>query len=329
VSNKVDLLVVGEINPDLILQGRDLTPAFGQAEKLVENATLTIGSSSVIFACGAAKLGLKVAFVGIVGDDVFGRYMLDEMQERGIDTASCIISKQETTGFSVILSQPHDRAILTHAGSMANLRYEDIDQDVFKHARHLHLGSFFMLKSLQKDVAKLFSNAKAAGLTTSIDTNYDPLETWDSGFYKVLEHTDVFLPNETEALRITRQETIEAALEKLSDIPTLALKLGGKGGLAKQKDKTVTASPLHVNVVDTTGAGDTFDAGFLYGYLNGWSLEKSLQFACACGSLSTQGIGGTAAQPTLEEALTALENTSGLVANEWENVSTNRSANKM
>jgi sugar/nucleoside kinase (ribokinase family) len=305
-----DLLVVGEINPDLILQGRDVTPAFGQAEKLVENAALTIGSSSVIFACGAAKLGLKIAFIGIVGDDVFGRYMLGEMQERGIDIASCIMSKKETTGFSVIFSQPHDRAILTHAGSMTSLRYEDIDQDLFNHAKHLHLGSFFMLTGLQKDVAKLFTGAKAAGLTTSIDTNYDPLETWDSGLHKVLEHTDVFLPNETEALQITRQKSIEAALEQLSDIPMLAVKLGGKGGLAKQKDKIVTAPPLKVNVVDTTGAGDTFDAGFLYGYLKDWTLEQSLQLACACGSLSTQGIGGTAAQPTLEEALKALESSS-------------------
>jgi sugar/nucleoside kinase (ribokinase family) len=260
-----------------------------------------------LFACGAAKLGLRVAFVGIVGDDVFGHYMLGEMQERGIDTTDCIISKQETTGFSVIFSQLHDRAILTHAGSMASLRYADIDQNLFKHAKHLHVGSFFMLKSLQKDVARLFADAKIAGLTTSIDTNYDPLETWDSGLYSVLEHTDVFLPNETEALRITHQQTVEAALEKLSDIPTLGVKLGGRGGLAKQKGKTVTAPPLNVNVVDTTGAGDTFDAGFLYGYLKGWTLEQSLNLACACGSLSTEGVGGTAAQPTLEQALAALE----------------------
>jgi sugar/nucleoside kinase (ribokinase family) len=301
-----DLLVIGEINPDLILQGKDVTPAFGQAEKLVENAALTIGSSAVIFACGAAKLGLKIAFVGMVGDDVFGHYMLSEMQKRGIDTIHCIISKQETTGFSVILSQPNDRAILTHAGSIASLRYTDIDQDLFKRVKHLHLGSFFMLSNLQKDVAELFANAKAAGLTTSLDTNYDPSETWDSGLSEVLKHTDVFLPNDTELLKITRKEQIEEGLEYLSQtVPTLAVKLGSKGGLARQGDKTATALPLNVKVVDTTGAGDTFDAGFLYGYLQSWTLEKSLQLACVCGSLSTQGVGGTTAQPTLEEALAA------------------------
>ncbi len=306
-SKPFDILVIGEINPDLILQGKDVTPAFGQAEKLVENAALTIGSSSVIFACGAAKLGLKITFVGVVGDDVFGHYMLAEMQQRDIDTTHCIVSKQETTGFSVILSQPNDRAILTHAGSIASLCYGDIEQGLFEQAKHLHLGSFFMLSRLQKDVAKLFENAKAAGLTTSIDTNYDPLGTWASGLNEVLKHTNVFLPNETELLQISRQANVEKALEHLSTVPTLAVKLGSRGGLAKQGNQRVTAPPLEVNVVDTTGAGDTFDAGFLYGYLHGWSLKKSLRFACACGSLSTQGIGGTGAQPTLQQALVALE----------------------
>jgi sugar/nucleoside kinase (ribokinase family) len=301
-----DLLVIGEINPDLILQGQDVTPAFGQAEKLVENAVLTIGSSSVIFACGAARLGLKVIFVGIVGDDVFGHFMLNQMQQRGINTSHCSMSKQEITGFSVILSQPNDRAILTHAGSIASLRYSDIDQVIFKQVKHLHLGSFFMLSQLQPDVAKLFCEAKAAGLSTSIDTNWDPSEKWDSGIAEVLKHTDVFLPNEAELLNISKQKMLEEALEHFQ-VPILALKLGAKGGLAQQAKQTFTAPPLSVNVVDTTGAGDTFDAGFLYGYLHGWTLEKSLNLACACGSLSTQGIGGTSAQPTLDEALAALE----------------------
>jgi sugar/nucleoside kinase (ribokinase family) len=85
-----DLLVIGDINPDLILSAEDIEPAFGQAEKLVESATLTIGSSSVIMACAAARLGLRTAFIGLVGDDVFGRFMLEAMQERGINTSACV-----------------------------------------------------------------------------------------------------------------------------------------------------------------------------------------------------------------------------------------------
>lgn len=302
-----DVLVIGEINPDLILQGQDVTPAFGQAEKLVDNAVLTIGSSSVIFACGAARLGLRVMFVGIVGDDVFGHFMLNQMQTRGIDTSHCIISKQETTGFSLILSQPHDRAILTYAGSIASLRYSDIDQAVFDQARHLHLGGFFILRQLQPEAARLFKSAKEAGLSTSIDTNWDPSETWDSGLAEVLQYVDVFLPNEAELLNISNKQTLEQALEHLQHIPTLAVKLGSKGGLTQAGHQRFRAPPLAVNVVDTTGAGDSFDAGFLYGYLHHWELERSLRLACACGSLSTLGMGGTSAQPTLEEALVALK----------------------
>ena len=150
-------------------------------------------------------------------------------------------------------------------------------------------------------------SAKAAGLTTSIDTNWDPKETWNSGIHEVLKHTDVFLPNEAELLNISKQNSLEKALKAFGYISTVAVKLGSKGGIAQQDEQTFTAPPLPVNVLDTTGAGDTFDAGFLYGYLHGWSLEKSLQLACVCGSLSTLGIGGTSAQPTLEEALVALE----------------------
>ena len=104
----LDLLVVGEINPDLILRGEDVAPAFGQAEKLVDAATLTIGASSAIMACGAARLGLRTAFVGLVGDDEFGRFMLHALQERGVDTTGCVIDPAQHTGMSVILSQPHD-----------------------------------------------------------------------------------------------------------------------------------------------------------------------------------------------------------------------------
>src|SRR5215510_9800266 len=110
-----DILVAGEINPDLILSG-DVVPAFGQVEKLVESATLTIGSSSAIFACGAARLGLKVAFIGVYGDDVFGRFMLDEMSKRNVDVGNAILRREGLTGLSVILNQGSDRAILTHPG---------------------------------------------------------------------------------------------------------------------------------------------------------------------------------------------------------------------
>lgn len=298
-----DLLVVGEINPDLILRGEDLDPAFGQAEKLAEGASLTVGSSSVITACGAARLGLRTAFAGLVGDDLFGHFMLDALRARGVDATACRVDRSVQTGFSVILSQPADRAILTFPGSIAALRLGDLDTDVLGRARHLHVGGFFLLDALRPDLAELFYRAKAQGLSTSLDTNWDPSGRWDGGLERVWPVCDVFLPNEAEACRVARVQTLESALERLSrKIPTVAAKVGARGGVVRRGPTTFTAPPPAVNVVDTTGAGDSFNAGFLFGYLRGWPPEQALRLACACGSLSARGPGGTEHQPTLEEA---------------------------
>jgi sugar/nucleoside kinase (ribokinase family) len=302
MSREFDVLVVGELNADLILRG-DVTPAFGQVEQIVDDATLTIGSSSAIFACGAARLGLRVAFVGKVGDDEFGRFMLRELQQRGIDTTGVVIDPAIPTGLSVILSRPSDRAILTHLGSIAALRFDEIDLALLSRARHLHMGSYYLLDALRPDVPRLFYEAQRRGLTISIDTNYDPTEKWDGHLREVLQRVDVFLPNETELLAITREDSIEAGLDRLAEIPIVAVKLGARGAIARCGSEIVHANSIPVNVVDTTGAGDSFDAGFLYGYLTERSLSQSLQLACVCGSLSTRAAGGTDAQATLAEAL--------------------------
>jgi sugar/nucleoside kinase (ribokinase family) len=301
-----DILVAGEINPDLILTG-DVAPAFGQVEKLVDSCKLTIGSSSAIFACGAARLGLSVAFIGLCGDDLFGRFMLDKMQGRGVNVSTVIIRPDGQTGLSVILSQGADRAILTHPGLMSALRAEDIPEALLCQARHLHVASYFLQTNLQPGLVGLFRRARDLGLTTSLDPNYDPSERW-IGFDELLSVTNVFLPNEREAISLSGESQVRLAVESLgSRVEILAIKMGAEGALGFQDGRIARAASVPVRVVDTVGAGDSFDAGFLYGYLNGWSLEKSLQLACACGGLSTQRPGGTEGQPTLPEALAFLK----------------------
>ncbi|MFZ5911864.1 MAG: carbohydrate kinase family protein [Chloroflexota bacterium] len=297
-----DLLVAGEINPDLILSG-DVVPAFGQVEKLVESAALTIGSSSAIFACGAARLGLRVGFIGHCGDDTFGRFMLAEMRKRDVDVSNVILRKDGQTGLSVILSAGSDRAILTHMGLIAALRASDIPDNLLRQSRHLHVASYFLQTALQPDLPALFQRARAFGLTTSLDTNYDPSEQW-TGFDQLLAVTNVFLPNEREAVSLAREGDVSLAASRLgSRVDALAVKLGAAGALGVQGGQTVRVASIPVEVVDTVGAGDSFDAGFLYGYLHGWELRKALQLACACGAISTQKPGGTNGQPTLHEAM--------------------------
>jgi sugar/nucleoside kinase (ribokinase family) len=300
-----DILVAGEINPDLILDG-NVQPAFGQVEKMVDSANLTPGSSSVIFACGAARLGLKVSFVGICGDDLFGHFMLDAMKERGVDISAVKVDPNRKTGLSVILNRREqgDRAILTDAGTIADLTSELVTNDLLAKSRHLHVASYFLQTALQPGLPDLFQRAHSKGLTTSLDTNWDPTGRW-IGVHDLLSLTDVFLPNENEARVIASARTIGQALKALGQkTGTVAVKRGAEGALACRGEVTASARAVCCDkVVDTVGAGDNFDAGFLYGFLNGWSLEKSLWLAVVCGSLSTQAAGGTAAQPTLEQAL--------------------------
>lgn len=298
-----DVVVVGELNADLILRG-DVVPAFGQVEKLVDDATLTIGSSSAIFACGVARLGLRVAFVGKVGDDPIGRFMCEALAGRGIDTGGVVVDPTLKTGLSVILSRGADRAILTYLGTIAALCDADVDRTLLARARHLHMGSYFLHTALLPDIPRLFAEARAQGLTISLDTNYDPAERWESGLAQVLPVVDLFFPNQTELCAIAGTPVVGDALAWLAAMgPAVAVKLGAEGAIVRHGAAVVTAPTIPVQVVDTTGAGDSFDAGYVYGHLAGWELARTLRLACICGALSTQGTGGTAAQPTLAEAM--------------------------
>jgi sugar/nucleoside kinase (ribokinase family) len=307
MSTQYDLIVAGEINPDLILSGPELEPRFGQAEILVDDAELTAGSSAVIFACGAARLGLRVAFVGVVGADLFGRFMLDWLTRAEIDSSHIHIDPALKTGLSVILNRGQDRAILTYPGAIGALRSEQVTDELLGQGRHLHVTSYFMQTALRPGLEDLFRRAHRLGLTTSLDTNWDPRENW-AGVDELLPLTDVFLPNAGEALAISGENDVELACVNLSlQVPTVVTKLGAQGALAQRGKEKNRCPALPIEVVDTIGAGDSFDAGFLYGYLHGWSLASCTQMGIACGSLSTRAHGGTQGQPTLEEALQALE----------------------
>jgi sugar/nucleoside kinase (ribokinase family) len=306
-----DVLVIGEINPDLVLTG-DVTPAFGQAEKLIDDAALTIGSSGVIFACGSARLGLRMVYAGLVGNDMFGRFMLQSMQERNISTAGVVVDPAQKTGLSVILSCGNDRAILTHLGAMSELRTSQIDRSLLDQIRHVHVTSYFLQRALQPGLPAFLAEVRAHGVTVSLDTNWDPSERWADGLAEVLNEVDIFLPNEQEAMAIAGGVSLDRALNLLSaTVPAVVVKQGADGATAAHGGEIYRDPGFRVDVLDSTGAGDSFNAGFLYGYLHGWPMDKSLSLACACGALSTRAAGGTGAQPTLAEAETFIRQQRG------------------
>jgi sugar/nucleoside kinase (ribokinase family) len=303
-----DLLVLGEINVDLIVTG-DATPIWGQHEKLVDDARLVPGGSSVIFACGAARLGLRTAFVGVVGDDVFGAFMRDHLQAAGVHTGYLIVDPTIHTGMTIILSRPEDdRALLTYLGSIAALRAEQVDRALLEAARFVHAGSYFMQRGLQPGLPALFAQARAAGAVTSLDTNWDPSGRWGNGLAAVLEQTDVFLPNMGEAQAIAGVADARQALQHLAQrVDIVAIKRGAEGALAARGAERLACPAPQVTPIDTTGAGDSFDAGFIAALARGLPLPEALAVGTACGSLSTRGIGGTASQATWDEAMTVAQ----------------------
>jgi sugar/nucleoside kinase (ribokinase family) len=309
-SRDFAILVAGELNPDAIVVGPDLTPEFGQVETLAQDGTLTMGSSGAIFACGAARLGLATAYVGVVGDDAGGRFVLAELERRGVNTGTCRVEEGRPTGLSVVISRGEDRAILTAVGAMDALDAGDVGDDLLARAEHLHVTSPALQPRLRAELPDLFARARAAGLTTSLDPGWDPAGEWDAALTDALAAVDVFLPNAAEAARITGAEDPEEALAALAGrVPTVAIKLGAEGAIAAAgSERARAAAPAigdAIAPVDTTGAGDSFAAGFLRARREGLPLADQLRVAVACGSLSTRALGGVAAQPTWGEATAA------------------------
>jgi sugar/nucleoside kinase (ribokinase family) len=295
-----DVLVIGDANPDLVLTG-DVVPAFGQAETLVDSADLVLGGSAAIVACGLARLGVATALAATVGDDLLGGFVRAALEERGVDTRWVRVDPVIATGTSVVLSGS-DRAILTFPGTIAATGPEVVDGDLVASVRHVHSASYFLLPRLASNLPEVFAQARAAGATTSVDTNWDPARRW-AGVDRLLDHTDVLLPNAAELLALTgRTDRDEAARVVLAHGCQVALKDGADGGALWQTPGPVVRVPApQVAVKDTTGAGDSFDAGFISGLIGGLTRDECLARAVACGSLSTRAVGGTAGQPGLDE----------------------------
>jgi len=306
-QTKTELLVLGELCVDLIIPVcREIR--FGQHEQVVETTTLTMGSSSAITACGAAALGTSTVLASVRGDDTFGRYLDAELRRRGVGTALVRVDTTRPTGASTHLTRPDgDRAILTSLGSIGCTSAVDVPDAVLETFRHLHVGSYFLQRSLWPDAPGLFARARALGLTTSLDGNFDPALSWDSGILAVLQATDVFFGNAQEICGIARSAEVRAAINTLLDVmPVGAIvvcKLGADGATATQRDEQgqctdAAGIPQTVGeIVDTVGAGDTFASGFITARLRELNVAESLAVAVSCGSASTRGSGGVGAQP--------------------------------
>ena len=290
-----DIAIAGEINLDLILYGLP-TQMDVERELLANDFRVTLGSSSAIVAHNAAILGTRVAFTTVVGSDDLGRIALERLQSSGVDTSHTIHRSTLTTGVTVLLPHGSDRHILTYPGTMAELTVADLDFDFLARARHFHLSSLYLQKGLHAGLPDMLRRLKRAGLTISLDTNDDPDDRWGAPLWDILPNIDIFLPSESELCRMTGCNDLDAATAALiGQVPTIVVKRGSSGARVHSKGKDTDVAPISVLPVDTIGAGDSFDSGFLYAYLMGKDAITATRAGNITGALSTQAAGGTEA----------------------------------
>lgn len=303
-QKKFDVIVVGELNVDLILNKIAGFPEIGK-EIIANEMALTLGSSSAIFASNLSALGARVAFLGKIGKDQFGRLVLEHLENKGVSTELIIEDENLPTGATIVLNYDEYRAMVTHPGAMNELTFKDITPEKLAQGAHLHFSSYFLQPGLRPNVGDLFKMAKENGLTTSFDTQWDPEERWQMDAPNILPFVDVFLPNRQELIHLTGQINLKEAVKQLGEKTNIvAVKLGNEGSLVfHQKKENRLPAYKNEQVVDAIGAGDSFNAGFIFKYIQGKSIEECQRFGNLCGALNTTAAGGTTAFTNYDEII--------------------------
>ncbi|WP_136604911.1 carbohydrate kinase family protein [Paenibacillus dokdonensis] len=297
------IVVIGELNVDVILSGTDLMPEWNR-EKLIDSFDIVLGSSSAITACALAGLGAEVHFISVVGEDDFGRFCVKELERMQVNTNHVIQNPQLKTGVTLSFSTPSDRGLMTYPGSIPLLKPEDLPEEILREAEHVHFGSYFLQDGMRPHWEALFARLRNQGVTTSFDTGWDVHQMWHrDGIDRLLPHTDLFIPSEEEIMHIYQVNNVEEAGGKLPEgVNTVAVKCGSKGAMLIRSGEEPEMVPSYkVTPIDTTGAGDAFNAGLIYAFRSGLRGLDMVKFANASGAISTQGVGGTGSLPSIEK----------------------------
>ncbi len=297
---KYDVFVVADLCIDLLFTG-SVRPQYGQAEQFIEDYTVDLGGSAAIFAAQFAKLGGNVGFLASVGDDLFGRILMEKLHFLNISTDLIKTDQTTKTAVGLGLSDGHDRAMLTYAGTMLSVQPENITSELINQTRHWHIAGYFLLPQFWNFWKPFLQQLHKQRITVSLDTNWAPEGNW-AQVREILPFVNIFLPNEEEAKHISDKDDLKEAgawLAQRCDL--VVIKCGAAGAIVFEKNQlqpfTIPVELTeNLTIADTTGAGDNFDAGFLRAWLLGKPLEQCVYWGIKCGTSSLRAVGGIAGQ---------------------------------
>jgi sugar/nucleoside kinase (ribokinase family) len=297
-----DVVCLGILVADVIARPVDGLPHEGSLD-VVDEIDLRGGGCALNAASALVKLGLSAAIAGKVGADAFGQFILGVADQRGIDRRAVVRDQASSTSATVVLvAADGEQLFLHHPGANARLHAEELDHELLFAGRALHIGGALVMDRLDGEpFARILAEAKARGLTTSLDTVWDATGRWER-VLPVLPHVDLATPNLSEAQAITGETEPARAAQRLHELGAaeVVLKLGADGCFVRGVGRI---EPVRVETVDGTGAGDAFAAGLLYGRLAGWPLERAARLANAAGALATTAVGAAEGVRELDETL--------------------------
>jgi sugar/nucleoside kinase (ribokinase family) len=291
-----DVLCAGVLVADIFGSPVEAVPAAGELAS-IDRYLLSVGGCAANTAAALKRLGRTASVSGKVGDDLFGDFVLRDLQRLGAETTYVKKSKSFPTSCTFILNvRGQDRRYIHCFGANADYSLADIDLAALEGARALYVGGYLVMPAFRPEqLVELFRQAKERGLITILDvavpaTSRATLED----IRPALPYTDAFLPNTDEARALTGRSDPRDQAEVFSQFNrncTVVITQGKAGALARKGNLVLRAGSYRVNSVDESGGGDAFDAGFIIGLLEDWSLEDTLRFASAVGASCTRAMG--------------------------------------
>jgi sugar/nucleoside kinase (ribokinase family) len=312
MNKEHDILFIGMINLNLSIGPVD-QGIFTKDVSLIGPVKANPGGDAMNEALTAARLSNKVALVGLVGNDLFGRYVIDEAKSAGVSTEHIRISQTATTAVAaMMIDKKGDRNICAYRGSIEEFSENDIDMTLLERSKIINIGSMFALKKFDGDsMRRILQRGKEAGAITGSDVKQDIYNLGFEGVKQTLPYIDYFLPSYDEAKYMTGETdpARQSDFLRRAGCATVVIKLGGDGCYISTASKGKTIPPCPAIRVDTSGAGDNFVAGFLTGINRGWEPEEAARFGNATAAISIQEYGSNGAVKSFDQVIEYIKTT--------------------